>query len=366
MIVLQASLLVAGVALALAALLLGAERVLVRCGECRIDVNAGRRELTVRGGQSLLAGLGGEGVFIPSACGGRGTCSYCKVKVLSGGGPVAPTEEPLLTAEEIAADIRVSCQVKIRGDVAVEIPPELLDVREYRGRVERIVDLTHDIKQLFIRLADPPTIDFVPGQYVQLLAPTYPGSREPVYRAYSIANPVGDGRLVELIVRLVPGGICTTWVFEHLREGDAVTFTGPYGDFRLSDSDLPMVWIAGGSGMAPFWSIVRHMKDAGIARPVTYFFGAVAERDMFLVDELNALAADLPWFTFVPALSAPDSADAWTGETGWITEVVGRHVAPPSEAEAYLCGSGGMIRAAVSVLREHGISEERTFYDEFT
>jgi len=340
--------------------------VLVRYGECRIDVNAGRRELTVTGGRSLLASLGEEGVFIPSACGGRGTCSYCKVKLVSGGGPIAPTEEPLLTAEERSGGLRVSCQVKVRGDVAVEIPPDLLDVRECRGRVERIVDLTHDIKQLFIHLADPPTIDFVPGQYVQLLAPEYPGSREAVYRAYSIANPVGDGTLVELIVRLVPGGICTTWVFEHLREGDDVTFTGPYGDFRISDSDRPMIWVAGGSGMAPFWSIVRHMKETGIARPVTYFFGALAGRDMFLADELGALVEELPWFTFVPALSSPDAADAWSGETGLITEVLDRHIASPCEAEAYLCGSAGMIRAAAGVLRAHGIPEERTFYDEFT
>ncbi|KKM70604.1 hypothetical protein LCGC14_1439110, partial [marine sediment metagenome] len=161
------------------------------------------------------------------------------------------------------------------------------------------------------------------------------------------------------------GGICTTGVFTKLAEGDQVTFNGPYGDFRLSDSDREMIWVAGGSGMAPFWSIVRYMAEHDIRRKCTYFFGAVAKRDLFLVDELQVLADRHDWFDFVPALSAPGPEDQWNGETGLITEVVGRHLADGSEMEAYLCGSPGMIHAARDVLLAKNVAPDRVFFDEF-
>lgn len=352
---------------ALAALLLVAQRWLVRYGACTIDINDGARELTVAGGESLLGSLTAEGLFLPSACGGRGTCAYCKVKILDGGGPLAPTEEPLLTAEEIASGTRISCQVRVRQDLSIVVPEELFNVQAFRGVVERIADLTHDIKLLRIRLTDPPTIDFTAGQYIQLDAPAYGSNPEPVSRAYSLAGVPAERDCIELIVRLAPGGICTTWVFTILAEGDTVRFTGPYGDFRLSESDAEMVWIGGGSGMAPFWSIVRHIKAGGNARKCTYFFGAGYRKDMFLLEELRQLDRELDWFTYVPALSAPQDGDDWDGETGLITEVLDRRLASDgSHLEAYLCGSGGMIAAASEVLRAKGIPGDRTFYDEFT
>ena len=351
----------------LAALLLMAQRWLVRYGLCTIDVNDGARELTVTGGDSLLASLKGEGLFLPSACGGRGTCSYCKVKMLTGGGPVAPTEEPLLTPEEIASGVRIGCLVKVRQDCSIEVPKELFSIRAYQGVVDQITDLTHDIKLLRIRLTDPPAIDFTAGQYVQLEAPAYGSSPETVSRAYSLASEPAERECIELIIRLVPGGLCTTWVFTALTEGQTVRFTGPYGDFGLTDSNAEMVWIAGGSGMAPFWSILQHMKRNNIARTCTYFFGAQDTRDMFLVEELRRLEEELGWFTFVPALSAPSAADDWAGETGLITEVLDRRLdGDASRVEAYLCGSGGMIAAAGDVLGAKGIAADRTFYDEFT
>lgn len=355
-----------GLTAALAALLLLAERVLVNYGPCTIDVNDGARRLQVQGGETLLAALMGEGIFIPSACGGRGTCAYCKLKILEGGGPPAPTEEALLTPAEIADRVRISCQVKVRSDLAVAVPAELFLVRQYRGVVERIRDLTHDIKELRIRLAEPETISFTPGQYVQLEAPPYGDNPDPVLRAYSISSTPGDDRAVELIVRLVPGGICTTWVFTMLAEGDEVVFSGPYGQFRLSETDREMVWIAGGSGMAPFWSIARHMREQGIDRKVTYFFGAVRRDGLFLVDEFRELEREMPSFRFLPALSAPEESDHWDGERGLITEVVARHVDGGDSKEGYLCGSAGMIDAAVKVLEEKGIPEDRIYYDKFT
>jgi len=377
----------------LAGLLLLAERYLANFGQCRIDINRGARVLEVKGGDSLLATLRGSGIYLASACGGRGTCAYCKATIHEGGGPVGPTEEPLLTPQEISASVRITCQCKVRNDLRIEIPEELLSVREFRGVVERIRDLTYDIKELRIRLIDPETIRFVSGQYVQLEAPPYAKVREPVFRAYSISSPPEDDRHIELIIRRVPAGFCTTWVFDHLRAGDAVKLTGPYGQFGLSRATGEMIWIAGGSGMAPFWSLVRHMQKRGLARPSVFFFGAVGERDLFLIDELRGLEAALPWFRFVPSLSGADTG-GWSGERGRITEVVARYLASraagaeptdrpgaaagagatekPSasevagrDLEGYLCGSPGMIDAAVQVLRAHGVADERIFFDKF-
>jgi len=364
--VLVATLLVSILCGALAALLVAAERYLVDYGPCAIDINQGARRLEVAGGKPLLATLMSQGIFIPSACGGRGTCAYCKVTIMEGGGPVAPTELTLLGEAERQANVRISCQVKVRNDLAIEIPDELFRVRQFTGVVERIRDLTHDIKELRIRLVEPAAIEFTPGQYVQLEAPAYGDNPEPVYRAYSIASPPSEAAHIELIIRLAPGGICTTWVFTRLKEGDPVRFNGPYGEFRLSEGDAEMIWIAGGSGMAPFWSIARDMRERNVRRKCTYFFGAVKERDLFLVDELRQLEKELPEFRFVPALSGAAESDGWPGEKGLITEVVGRHLADGAGKEGYLCGSAGMIDASVKVLRAKGIPDERIYYDKFT
>jgi Na+-transporting NADH:ubiquinone oxidoreductase subunit F len=232
--------------------------------------------------------------------------------------------------------------------------------------VERIRDLTYDTKELRIRLVDPPEITFTPGQYLQLVAPEYRGNPEPVYRAYSVSSPPSEKNAAELIIRLVPDGICTTWVFKVLKQNDEVQMNGPYGNFRLSDTDREMFWIAGGSGMAPFWGIVRHMAENNIQRKCTYFFGALTTKDLYLVDELREIEKKLPNFKFVPALSKPGPDDKWEGETGLITEVAERHITQGTDAEAYLCGSGGMIDASIKVLKAKGIPEERIFYDKFT
>ena len=363
-IILLAAATAAGLSGGLAIVLLIAERYLANYGQCRIDVNDGGRTFDVKGGETLLTSLKNEGIFLPSACGGRGTCAYCKCRIKDGGGPVGPTETPLLTDEEAASDVRISCQVKVRQDLRIEVPEELFRVRQFRGRVARIRDLTHDIKELRIDLIEPETIDFTAGQYMQLQAPPYGDNPQGVERAYSMSSPPEDNRAIELIVRLVPGGICTTWVFTILQEGDEVDFTGPFGDFRLTKNEGPMVWIAGGSGMAPFWSILRHMKTQGIARPCRYFFGAVTPRDMFFLDEMRAMEEQLGWFRFLPALSGEEVGE-WDGDRGLITEVVGRHVETDPDLEAYLCGSPGMIDAAAAVLKGKGIPEERMYYDKF-
>lgn len=351
--------------LVLAGLLLLAEKKILNYGTCHIDVNAGKKTLEIEGGSSLLSSLAENNVFIPSACGGRGSCAYCKVKVLEGGGLIGPVEEPYLTPEDRQDSVRLSCQVKVRKNLKIEIPEELFNVSRFRARLVHKKPLTHDIVELRMQLLEPDTITFEAGQYVQLESPEYKG-HESVMRGYSISSVPSDTRHIELIIRRVPDGICTTWVFDHLKEGQEVYFSGPYGFFHLSDTDAPIICIAGGSGMAPIWSIVRDMKEKGITRPATYFFGALTQRDLFFLDEFQKLEKECPWLKFVPALSKEPAGSGWNGERGLITDVVGRHFPDASRHEAYLCGSPGMIDASVVVLTKNGMPEENVFYDKFS
>ncbi len=351
--------------LVLAGLLLIAERKILNYGTCRVDINEGGKVLEVDGGASLLSTLAEQDIYLPSACGGRGTCAYCKVRVTSGGGMVGPVEAPYLSPEELADHVRLACQVKVRRDLGIRIPEELFSARRFQARVAHKRALTHDIVDLRLALLDPPTIDFTAGQYVQLESAPYKG-HDPVMRAYSVASPPSARDHVDLIVRYVPGGICTTWVFEHLQEGDQVTLAGPFGHFQLNDSDAPILCIAGGSGMAPIWSILRDMREKGTdRRPTTYFFGALTQQDLFLHDELRQMETELPWFTYVPALSREPQDSDWRGDRGIITDVVSRHIPDASGHEAYLCGSPGMIDAAVATLVDNGMPEDKIFYDKF-
>ncbi len=348
----------------LAALLVVSEFYLASYGPCKITIN-NEKEVTREGGSSLLASLVEEKIFIPSACGGKGTCGLCKVKVLDGAGPLLPTEEPFLSPEEIDDRVRLSCQIKVKNDISIAIPDELLSISEYESKCSDIIDLTHDIKLFKFELIEPDTMDYVPGQYIQLQTPPYEKSSEAVYRAYSLAGDPADKNTVELIIRLVPGGICTTYCFEHLEVGSQMKMNGPYGDFRLSQTDAPMVFIAGGSGMAPIRNMLYHIRNAGIERKATYFFGANTVADLFMTDEMRQFESDLTDFTYVPAVAAPAENEKWDGEKGLVTEVVRRNVENASEAEGYLCGSPGMIDAAVDVLIELGMKEENIFYDKF-
>ena len=353
-----------GLATFLALLMVIADLTVGNYGEVKITIND-ETEMTVEGGKPLLSTLMGEKLFIPSACGGRGSCGFCKVKVVSDIGDYVATELPWITEEEKKENIRLSCQIKVKKDLAIQIPEELFNVKEYRTRVERIRDLTYDIKEVTLKMVDPPQIKFRAGQYIQFQTPEYELSSESVYRAYSCSSVPSRKDIVELEIRLVPNGICTTYVFEHMKEGDEVTINGPYGEFFLRDTDAEIVFIAGGSGMAPIKSILLDMAEKGIDRKATYFFGARTTRDLFLVDEMRELEKRLPRFKFVPALSAPTDEDKWSGETGLITEVLDKHLKDGNRLEAYLCGSPGMIDASVAVLTRKGLPEELIFYDKF-
>jgi Na+-transporting NADH:ubiquinone oxidoreductase subunit F len=353
-----------GIGLLLSALLILAERKILNYGTCKISINEGTKELSVRGGSPLLFNLAENQIFVPSACGGRGSCAYCKVQVTEGGGPVGPVEAPYLASEEEKDQVRLSCQVKVRNDLHIVIPEELFLVKRFSGIVERKRPLTYDIVELRIKLEEPKVIDFMAGQYVQLESEEYKG-RDAVMRAYSISSPPSDKEHIELMIRKVPNGIMTTWVFDYLQEGHKIHLSGPYGQFCLSQTDAPMVFIAGGSGMAPIWSMLRDMKENGLQRPTTYFFGALTQKDLFYVDEMKKLEAELPWFKFVPALSNEPEDSDWDGERGLITDVVAKHYPDVSLHEGYLCGSPGMIDACVAVLTEGKMPESCIFYDKF-
>jgi len=355
---------VSSIGTVLAALLALCEHFLANYGPCQININD-ERDISVQGGKPVLSTLVAEKIFIPSACGGRGTCGLCKLKVLEGAGPLLPTEEPFLEKEEVESSVRLSCQVKVRNDLKIEIPPELFAIREYVCKCAEITDLTHDIKQFRFELVEPDRIEFIAGQYIQLLAPVYKKGGEEVYRAYSVSSDPARKDNVETIIRLVPGGICTTYCFDYLKVGDEVRLNGPYGEFRLSDTSAPMVFIAGGSGMAPIKCILHQMKNTGNKRKATYYFGASKVEELFLLNEMREFEAELADFTFVPVVAATGDHENWSGEVGLVTEAVKRNLKDASDHEAYLCGSPGLIDASINVLKELGMTEQAIFYDKF-
>lgn len=356
---------VTAIAVGLSLIISLADFFLNNYGDCRIDINDGKREITVKGGSSLLASLAGQQIFIPSACGGKATCGLCKLSVLEGGGPLLPTEQPYLSSEEIQNNYRLSCQVKVKRDLRILIPEELFNIREYKAIVEDIQQLTHDIKFLRLSLQEPQRINFKAGQFVQFYSKPYGKVKETVFRAYSMASLPSDDKAVELIVRLVPQGICTTYVHTALKVGDPVRLSGPYGEFFLRGEASNLIFIAGGSGLAPIRSIVLDILEKGMDKQMTFYFGAVTRKDLYYVEYFSELAEKHENFRFMPVLSAPTEEDNWTGETGLITEAVDRDLENTDDHEAYLCGSPGMINACLNVLKKKGMTDDRIFYDKF-
>jgi Na+-transporting NADH:ubiquinone oxidoreductase subunit F len=363
---------VAGISTVLALIIAVLDRLLNNYGILKIDINGGRKSLDVKGGSALLGTLAAENIFVPSACGGRGSCGACKCTVLSDVGPILPTEVPYLSPAEIAGNVRLACQIKVRQNLEIQLPEELFSVRKYASRVERIRDLTYDIKEVLFAIDGGAEIDFSPGQYVQLVVPPYGDIKESVQRAYSMSSRPADNKHVELLVRLVPGGIATTWVHKFLKVGDRVELVGAFGEFGVRNTPATMLCVAGGSGMAPFKSILYHMEETGewADKEIWYFFGARSTRDMFYLDELRELSARWPKFHFVPALSEPKPEENWGGETGLITNVLDRYIKEKVDKskplEGYLCGSPGMINACIDVMKKNGITEDKVFFDKFS
>jgi len=352
-----------GLTVSLAAMLITAERFLISYGVCRVDINAGEKVMEVAGGQTLLSALYTNEIFIPSACGGKGTCGHYKVTIIAGAGPVLPTETSLLTRKEIRSNIRLACQVKIREDIYVRIPEDLLNVRMFTATVETSVDLTYDMREIRLRLDDPPEISHRPGQYIQVQAPSPDG---PVFRAYSISSPVYEPNIVQLVVRLVPGGIGSTYL-HNVNPGDTVCFTGPYGEFWLDeDPSVEIVCVGGGCGIAPMRNIIYTLYDRWPDRVCWLFFGCRTTRDVFYLEQFEELAKKHANFHVAFALSDQLGKDEkWDGETGFIHLSVNKYLEHGIRRQAFLCGPEPMIEAVTKVLEEKGINPENIFYDKF-
>lgn len=355
---------ISGITGSLAYLLSLANKVIANYGEKKMIINDDN-EYIVDGGDTLLTSLIDQEVFIPSACGGKGSCGYCKVKVIEGGGRFLPTESGYVSEEEKEEGIRLSCQLKVKEDIKIEIPEELFNVKQYDYHIEFIEDVTDKIKHIRVNLPEDKEINFKPGQYVQILTPKYKGNREEIYRAYSIASSPSDTKALELFIGYVPDGICTTYIHYHLKPSDKLTIVGPYGDFYYHDNDREMIMVAIGTGMAPIMSILLYMRDNNIDRKVTFYFGARTREDLYKMDELEALQEELPNFTLRTCLSRPTKACNWSGDTGRVTNLLEKYLEDASDCEAYLCGSPPMIDSVIPILKDKGMKEELIYYDKF-
>ena len=236
-----------------------------------------------QGNDTVLNALSEEKIFVPSACGGKATCGFCKVRLLDDVTPLKPTEEAFITDEEKKEGVHLSCQTKVYDNMKIVLPKGLLSAKEFKTKITHIEDLTYDIKLVRFTLIEPDHMDFKPGQYVQI---TVPGID--VVRAYSIASDPKDTHHVELLIRYVPNGQATTFVHKALQIGDKLTVTGPYGDFFLrEESNRDMICIAGGSGKAPIRSILARLKAEGMPRKVKYFFAQDLKEIYTILKSLN-------------------------------------------------------------------------------
>ncbi len=348
----------------LALLLVIADYFFANYGECKITINK-KKKITVTGGDSLLTTLNEQKIFLPSACGGRGSCGFCKCKVETGGGPLLPTEKPFLITEEINNNVRLSCQVKIKEDINIQIPEDIFNIKKFKAKVTSIKDMTYDIKEIRLDLIEPTEINFKAGQYAQLVTPRYAKVRQSVNRAYSISSSPDNKKYIELIIRKVPEGICTTWIHDYLKEGNEVNFTGPFGDFFINETDADMLFVAGGSGKAPIKSMLEFLKKRNSRRRMGYFFGALQRNDLYHAKLFEGLEKEMHNFTYYPILSQPTETCKWNGRRGFVMPFFDEFIKDPLNTEAYLCGSPGMIAAVVNDLTKRGIPKGKILYDSF-
>lgn len=395
-----------GVILALVAVLMLARDRLVATGAVQIVINGDAgRPIRAQAGGTLLGTLATEKIFVPSACGGKGTCGVCKVAVVHGGGAPLPTEASHLSRGEVRAGVRLSCQVKVKEDMQIEVPAEIFSARRWTCRVRSNRNVATFIKELVLELPEGESVPFRAGGYIQLEAPPHtvkwadfqiePEYRPdwdrmsmwgyvsrveaPVSRAYSMANYPGEAGIIMLNVRVappprdappdVPPGQVSSYVF-GLEPGDTVTISGPFGEFFARETDAEMMFIGGGAGMAPLRShIFDQLLRLHTRRTITFWYGARSLREAFYREELDRLAAEHDNFRWHLALSEPQPEDAWTGPTGFIHEValeryLLQHEAP-EDIEYYLCGPPPMLHACLKMLDELGVQPGNILFDDF-
>ena len=316
--------------------------------------------------ETILQAAMRQGINLRYGC-KHGGCGMCKALVVEGDVDNEEASSYALLDFERQQGFSLLCCAYPESDIAIELwdydEEELffgVAVQQFEAEVEQVTQLTHDIRGVRLRLIEPTTIDFKAGQYIDLLVP---GTNE--WRSYSMANPPSRNQIIELMVKLMPGGLFSDYVAQTLTPGEHLTLQGPYGSFHLRDTSKEAIFIAGGSGMAPILSLLRDMAEKHNERPVTYFYGARTRRDLFQLEELQALEHQLSNFHFIPALSEPAAGDAWEGETGLITDVVKRLVSSGADKEAYMCGPTAMIDAAIVTLTRLSVEATNIFYDKF-
>jgi len=394
-----------GIVLLLVGVILAARSVLVASGDVTILINDDpEKSLTTSAGGKLLGTLAKDRIFVPSACGGQGTCAQCKLTVLEGGGDILPTERDFMTRREIREGMRLSCQVPVKRDMKIRIPPEVFEVKKWVCTVRSNRNVASFIKELVLELPPGENVDFRAGGYIQTECPPHRLSYkdfdiDPKYhsewdhygvwryesvvgdtavRAYSMANYPEEKGIVMLNVRVAtppndapkaPPGIMSSYLF-NLKPGDHVTISGPYGEFFVKDTDAEMIYIGGGAGMAPLRShIFDLLKRLKSKRKISYWYGARSLREVFYAEEFDKLQQDNPNFTWHLALSEPLPEDNWHGLTGFIHQVLYDNYlkdhSAPEDCEYYFCGPPLMNKAVLKLLDDLGVEEENIAFDEF-
>lgn len=387
----------------LVGVLAAARSQLVAQGEVSVLIN-GEKEVKVAPGQSLLSAMASQQIFIPSACGGGGTCAMCKCKVTDGGGDVLPTEVGQLSLRERKDQVRLSCQLKVKQDLKIELPEEVFGVQKFEGKVISNMNVATFIKELVVELPEGSEMDFEPGGYIQIDVPKFSctfrdfdveeqyredwdrfglwdikagNDEEGVFRAYSMANYPAEGNIVMLNIRIatpprgmdVPPGVCSSYVF-NLKPGDTITMSGPYGEFAINPTEREMIYVGGGAGMAPLRSQLYHLFNTlKTGRKISYWYGARSSREIFYEEEFRALERQFPNFRFVIALSDPQPEDNWEGPVGFIHNIVIDHYLKdheaPEDCEFYFCGPPLMLKAVLKMCDDFGVPEENVRFDDF-
>ena len=393
-----------GLILLLVAGIIWASKSLAPSGVVKININDGAKVIETRPGQSLLSALANEKIFLPSACGGGGTCAMCKCKVTSGGGSILPTETGHINKQGQKEGQRLACQLKVKNDLSIHVHDEVLEIKKFEGTVRSNRNVATFIKEFIVDLPPGVDLNFKAGGYIQIDIPKYKVSfkdfdidpkfrdawdrfklwdlscenTEPCFRAYSMANHPAEGNCVMLNVRIatpppnVPSakpGIASSFIY-NCKPGDKVWISGPFGEFFAKDTKREMMYIGGGAGMAPMRSHIFdlfHTKKTD--RKVTFWYGARSLREVFYAEEFEAIAKDFPNFTFNLALSEPQPEDNWKGMTGFIHQAVLENYLKnhpdPTEIEYYLCGPPPMIAAVNKMLFDLGVEKDMIAYDEF-
>ena len=396
--------------LSLVAILLFAKSKLMPSGIVTLDINNGTKVLEVNPGSTLLNTLSENGVFLPSACGGGGSCGMCRCHVLEGGGDILPTEVNFFTRKQQQQKMRLACQVKVKEDMKIEVEEAVLGVQKWECEVVSNENVATFIKEFVVKLPEGELLNFRSGGYIQIDIPKYEGLKfsdfdiqseyhedwdnmkmwdlvtknpEPTYRAYSMANHPAEGNIVMLNIRIatppwdrnagsfanINPGICSSYIFS-LKPGDKLTISGPYGEFFVKDTPNEKMFIGGGAGMAPMRSHIFHLFHTEKSdKPVTFWYGARSSREIFYQDQFDAIKADFPNFDYTIALSDPKPEDNWTGSTGFIHQVIFDNYLKdhesPEDIEYYLCGPPMMTEAIVKMLDSIGVPSENIMYDNF-